>query len=105
MIEGLRPVWSKLALLAVAAMGVAGCTVRQTTADSISVEYDALHPEFGQIEANRHCQQFGKSAVLVATRPGTPSLSTMMLNSTIGTYHCTAGMGPAAATGAPAGAR
>lgn len=90
---GSLPSWSSLVLIGIATLGVAGCTVRETTPDSITVEHDALHPEFGQIEANQYCQQLGKTPVLVATRPGTPSLSTMMLNSTISTYRCVGGVG------------
>ena len=88
---------SSLTWIAAAALAVAACTVRETSGDTITVQYDALHPELGQIEADRYCQQMGKSAVLVATKPGSPSLSMLMLNSTVGTFRCVGGAGGAAA--------
>jgi hypothetical protein len=79
----------RLGLLgAVACLFLAGCTTTEKSPDGITIEFNALHPGVAQLEANQHCQQFGKQAILVSTQAGTPSIATLFTRTSVSTFEC-----------------
>ncbi len=80
--------------LRVAAIGlaltsvVAGCAVRDATPDGITIVYNAMHPQMAEFQAQRHCNQFGKTAVLVETMPVRPSVETLFTRSSQSVFKC-----------------
>jgi uncharacterized lipoprotein NlpE involved in copper resistance len=80
----------RLAALLVFVLWLAGCAVRQESPDGIVIEHDAYQPELATVEAEKHCSQYGKKAVLVGTSAPAPSASLLYLNSSISTYDCVA---------------
>ena len=53
--------------LALVAIALSGCAVRQATPDGIVVEYDADHPAVAETIAKKHCAAYGRRPVLVRT--------------------------------------
>jgi hypothetical protein len=78
------------AALAAAIGLVAACAVRHAGPDGITIEHDALQPELAVIDAERHCEKYGKKAVLVTTTPEAPSASLFYLNSSLSVFDCVA---------------
>ena len=78
----------RLAVLLGLALWLAGCAVRHESPDGITIEHDAYQPELAAIEAQEHCSQYGKKAVLVQTSPAAPSASLLYLNSSLSMYDC-----------------
>ena len=80
--------------LRVAAIGLAltpvvvGCAVRDATPDGIAIVYNAMHPQMAEFQAQRHCNQFGKTAVLVETMPVRPSVETLFTRSSQSIFKC-----------------
>ena len=72
---------------------LAACAIQEATPDEIAIVYNALHPQVAEFEAQRHCNQFGKTAVLVETMPAPPSLETLFTRSSRSLFKC---VGPAA---------
>jgi hypothetical protein len=66
----------------------ASCAVRDATPDGITIVYNALHPQIADYEAQQHCGQYGKSAVLVETAPAPPSLDTLFTRSSRSVFKC-----------------
>lgn len=67
---------------------VAACAIQEATPDGIAIVYNALHPQVADFEAQRHCNQFGKTAVLVETMPAPPSLETLFTRSSRSLFRC-----------------
>lgn len=60
----------KAAAIGLALMPVlARCAVREATPDGITIVYNAMHPQVAVYEAQQHCGDYGKTAVLVETMP------------------------------------
>jgi hypothetical protein len=78
----------RFAVLLGIALWVAGCAVRHESPDGITIEHDAYQPELAAVEAQEHCSQYGKKAVLVKTSPPAPSASLLYLNSSLSMYDC-----------------
>ncbi len=78
----------RLAALLVFVLWLAGCAVRHESPDGIVIEHDAYQPELAAVEAQEHCSQYGKKAVLVGTSAPAPSASLLYLNSSLSTYDC-----------------
>ena len=47
-----------------------------------------MHPQIAEFEAQRHCNQFGKTAVLVETMPVRPSVETLFTRSSQSVFRC-----------------
>jgi hypothetical protein len=71
-------------------LGLVGCAVRHASPDGITIEHDAYQPELAAVEAEEHCAQYGKKAVLVKTSAPAPSTSLLYLNSSLSMYECVA---------------
>jgi hypothetical protein len=69
-------------------LGLAACAVRHESPDGITIEHDALQPELAAVDAQEHCEKYGKKAVLVKTSPPAPSPRLLYLNSSISMYDC-----------------
>jgi hypothetical protein len=82
-----RPVRS-LALAAASGLLLAACAVRHASPEGITIEHDALQPELAVIDAERHCEKYGKKAVLVKTTAEAPSASLFYLNSSVSVFDC-----------------
>jgi len=80
----------RLILLVGVGLLVAGCAVRHASPDGITIEHDAYQPELAGVEAEEHCAQYGKKAVLVKTSAPAPSSSLLYLNSSLSMYDCVA---------------
>lgn len=65
-----------------------GCAVRHASPDGITIEHDAYQPELAAVEAQEHCSQYGKKAVLVKTSSPAPSAALLYLNSSLSMYDC-----------------
>jgi hypothetical protein len=78
----------RFAVLLGLALWLAGCAVRHESPDGITIEHDAYQPELAAVEAQEHCAQYGKKAVLVNTSPPAPSRSLLYLNSSLSMYDC-----------------
>ena len=78
----------------VAATGVlilavlAACAIREATPDDITIVYNAMHPQVAEFKARRHCNQFGKTAVLAETMPVPPSFETLFTRSSRSLFRC-----------------
>jgi hypothetical protein len=59
----------KVAVIALAMPAFASCAVREATPDGITIVHNALHPEIAEYEAQQHCAQYGKRAVLSKQLP------------------------------------
>ena len=78
----------RLVILLGVGLLLAGCAVRHESPDGITIEHDAYQPELATVEAQEHCAQYGKKAVLVGTSPAAPSSSLLYLESRISMYDC-----------------
>jgi hypothetical protein len=79
----------KVAVIGLAMLpAFAGCAVRDATPDGVTIVYNALHPQIADYEAQQHCAQYGKSAVLVETAPAPPSLDTLFTRSSRSVFKC-----------------
>jgi hypothetical protein len=78
----------RVAVIALVMPAFASCAVRQATPDGITIVHNALHPEIADYEAQQHCAQYGKSAVLVETAPTPPSLDTLFTRSNTSVFKC-----------------
>jgi len=67
---------------------IAACAVRDESPDGITIEHDAYQPELAVIDAQEHCEKFGKKAVLVSTSPPEPTASMFYLNSSKSVFDC-----------------
>jgi hypothetical protein len=78
------------ALAATIGLLLSACAVRHASPDGITIEHDALQPELAVVDAERHCEKYGKKAVLVKTTPEAPSPSLLYLNSSLSVFDCVA---------------
>ena len=78
----------RLLLVAGLLLLLAGCAVRHASPEGITIEHDAFQPELAVIDANKHCDKYGKKAVLVKTTPPAPSRSLFYLNSSLSVFDC-----------------
>ena len=78
----------RLAALLALALWLAGCAVRQEGPNGITIEHDAYQPDLAAADAEEHCAQYGKKAVLVGTSQPAPSPSLLYLESSISIYDC-----------------
>ncbi len=78
--RGLRPA----AVLAVG-LGLSACSVGGD-ASEVSVEHPAEQPLIGQLAAESHCAEYGKSAVHLQTSPLKNSI--LALSSRVSLYAC-----------------
>ena len=69
---------------------IAACAVRHESPDGITIEHDAYQPELATVEAQKHCDQYGKQAVLVKTTAPAPSASLFYLESSLSVFDCVA---------------
>ena len=67
---------------------LAGCAIREATPDDITIVYNAMHPQVAEFKAQRHCNQFGKMAVLAETTPVPPSFETLFTRSRRSLFRC-----------------
>jgi hypothetical protein len=85
----------KAAAIGLALMPVlAGCAVREATPDGITIVYNAMHPQVADYEAQQHCGDYGKTAVLVETMPVPPSFETLFTRSSRSVFRCVPAAGP-----------
>jgi hypothetical protein len=77
-----------LGLVVMLGMLLAACAVRHASSEGITIEHDAKQPELAVIDAERHCAQYGKKAVLVKTTPEAPSASLFYLSSSLSVFDC-----------------
>ena len=73
---------------------LAGCAIREATPDDITIVYNAMHPQVAEFKAQRHCAQFGKTAVLAETTPVPPSFETLFTRSSRSLFRCARLAGP-----------
>ena len=85
MIEGVS---MRIVVLLGLGVWLVGCAVRHASPDGITIEHDAYQPELAAIEAEEHCSQYGKKAVLVKTSSPAPSSALLYLNSSLSMYDC-----------------
>lgn len=78
----------RFVLLVGLALWLSGCAVRKASPEGITIEHDALQPELAAADAEEHCAQYGKKAVLASTSPPAPSAAFLFLNSSVSTYDC-----------------
>ena len=78
----------RLPLVAGSLLLLAGCAVRHASPEGITIEHDAFQPELAVIDAKKHCDKYGKKAVLVKTTPPAPSPSLLYLNSSLSVFDC-----------------
>lgn len=67
---------------------LSACAVRHASPDGIAIEHDAYQPALAAIDAMKHCDKYGKKAVLVKTTPPAPSASLFFLNSSLSVFDC-----------------
>lgn len=67
---------------------LAACAVQEASPDDIAIVYNALHPQVAEFQAQRHCNQFGKTAILVETMPAPPSFETLFTRSSRSLFRC-----------------
>ena len=90
----LQAIWwiARSARVAAPAAGIlavlAACAVQEASPDDIAIVYNALHPQIAEFKAQRHCNQFGKTAVLVETMPAPPSFETLFTRSSRSLFRC-----------------
>lgn len=88
----------RVAAISVAILApLAGCAIRDATPDDITIVYNAMHPQVAEFKAQRHCNQFGKTAVLADTRPVPPSVETLFTRSSRSVFRCVPSAGAAEA--------
>jgi hypothetical protein len=84
--QRLRP----LALIAAGVAALSACTVLDASPEQVVVQFNSYYPGWAFSQAAQHCSQFGRDAVLVASRPGAPSWRTGFTGTTIQTFDCVA---------------
>lgn len=77
-------------LLAAAALGLglAGCAQLSGNAGHVTIQHLAFQPFFADMEAQRHCETFGKKAVKVRVGPIQPG--PLAVQTRITEYDCVA---------------
>jgi hypothetical protein len=80
----------RLALIVGFLLLIAACAVRHESPDGIIIEHDVYQPELATVEAQKHCDEYGKQAVLVKTTAPAPSASLFYLDSSVSVFDCVA---------------
>jgi|GEM_PF-4046063 hypothetical protein len=80
----------RLAFIVGLSLLIVACAVRHESPDGITIEHDAYQPELATVEAQKHCEKYGKQAELVKTTAPAPSASLFYLESSLSVYDCVA---------------
>jgi hypothetical protein len=78
----------QVAVVGLTMLPLTSCAVREATPNGITIVHNALHPEIADYEAQQHCAQYGKSAVLTETSPAPPSMDTLFTRSSRSVFKC-----------------